>query len=872
MEQGIDPGQTRGELMKTEAAQGLAEGVLGGLAPHLFLEVPQHFALGGEELRRAVRSQAKEEKEFGKEFGAKEAQAGDGAQDPAPKEFFPLGGEGVADAGRAVLLLLAGAHDEAAAFQAIQGGVELAWGHAPDASQIRVEAGEELVAVGRPPKEVAQNHRSHGELTRHIPNWSIPGWNLRVQPAPVQSPPMRLLLLLILWALAALAGPEKLDPILRMLVEAPAELRPAVLAPYGEEPDPCLPVFVELQSGAVGWELPGARSLFGHLATATVPLSRLPRLAEHPGVLRIWASRPLEPLLDRSVPEIGAPALWYGTPGTTGQGVVLGIVDSGVDVLHPAFRTETGGSRLLFYWDQTSPGMGWFPPFWGDEPGEGLYGRVYERRDLEAALRAGTNPAPDALGHGTHVAGIAAGGSALGLPGVAPGADLVVVKTNFYEDSVLDGIRFVLEAARYLGRPAVVNLSLGGHAGSHDGRSPLERAVDLLAQTPGALIVCAAGNEGQSRIHVGGEIRSPTTWTVVPSAASLTVRFWYDDPARFIVTVRAPTGEALTVLPGQSRSMATSSGLVWLDNTLSPLVQEPRQVFLTLSGAAREAQWRVTFEPVFPGRVDGWIESAKMGYFLEGDGERTIAEPGNALSVITVGAYVTRTSWISQAGEQRAEGYALWALAPFSSRGPTRDGRLKPELAAPGAWIASALSSAAAPSSWYVLPDGKHMVLAGTSMAAPHVAGACALLLSLRPDLTRTEVLAALQRGARADTHVGTAPNAAWGWGKLDLPGAWASLGPSQRPPSPWLAALDNPARTGATFRYGCPEGTGWAELQVYDLLGRFLWRESLSPAGGLVRWDLRTLQGHAVASGLYLAVLVTDRGASPPVRVVVQR
>lgn len=688
---------------------------------------------------------------------------------------------------------------------------------------------------------------------------------------------VKLLLLLIVATFLALAGPEKLDPFLRALLQAPAELSPALLALTPAEPDPLVPVFLELREEGVWWELPGARSLLGNIASATLPLSQLRAVAEHPGVTRVWASRPLEPLLDRSVPEIGANALWYGTPSATGQGVIVGIVDSGVDILHPAFRVDRDGdgfwegSRILFYWDQTAAGAGWFPPFWGDEAGEGLYGRAYAQRDLEAAIRSSFSPAPDTLGHGTHVAGIAAGGFGTPFPGVAPAADLVVVKTNFYEDGVLDGIRFVLEAVRFLGRPAVVNLSVGGHAGPHDGRSPFERAVELLAQRPQALIVCAAGNDGESKIHVGGEIRTSTTWTLVAAAASVVVRFWYDNPSRFMVSVRAPTGETMTVLPGQSRSAITSAGLVWLDNS-SSFAQDPQQIFLTLSGAARESRWRITLDPVIPGRVDGWVESSKMGYFSEGGSERTIVEPGNAPSVITVGAYVTRTAWPSQAGEQRAEGYVLWALAPFSSQGPTRDGRLKPDLAAPGAWIISARSREAQVSPWYLLPDGQHMVLAGTSMAAPHVAGSCALLLSLRPDLSRDEVLQALRTGARVDAYVGGAPNNTWGWGKLDLPRAWAALSPPERPPAPWLAALENPARLSVTFRYGCPEGTGWAELHIYDLLGRLLWREALPPGEGVARWDLRTLQGHAVASGLYLAVLVTDRGTSGVVRVVVQR
>ncbi len=687
---------------------------------------------------------------------------------------------------------------------------------------------------------------------------------------------MKLFAFLVFAAFLAFASPEKLDPFLRALLQAPPELGLTLLALTPAEPDPLVPVFLELREAGVWWELPGARSLVGNMATATLPLSQLLSVAQHPGVVRVWASRPVEPLLDLSVREIGAPALWYGTPSTTGQGVVVGIVDSGVDILHVAFRLDRDGdgflegSRILFYWDQTASGTGWFPPFWGDEAGEGLYGRVYAQRDLEAALRNAYSPVPDVLGHGTHVAGIAAGGFASPFPGVAPGADLVVVKTNFYEDSVVDGIRFVLEAGRFLNRPVVVNLSVGGHAGSHDGRSPLERSVELLAQRPRALIVCAAGNDGETKIHVGGEVSASTTFTLVATGTSVVVRFWYDSPSRFVVTVRAPTGEALTVLPGQSRAATTPAGLLWLDNSFSP--QDPQQVFLTLSGAPRDTAWRITFDPVIPGRVDGWVESSKMGYFVEGDNHRTVVEPGNTPSVITVAAYITRNHWVSQAGEQRAEGYVLGALAPFSSRGPTRDGRLKPDLAAPGAWIVSARSRETQVSPWYLLPDGQHMVWAGTSMAAPHVAGACALLLSLRPELTRDEVLRALRAGARVDTSVGAVPNPAWGWGKLDLPGAWATLSPPERPPAPWLAALDNPARLSVTFRYGCPEGTRWAQLRIYDLLGRLLWQEVLPPTEGLARWDLRTLQGQVVASGLYVAVLVTDQGTSAPVRVVVQR
>ncbi|MGB9861486.1 MAG: T9SS type A sorting domain-containing protein, partial [Candidatus Bipolaricaulaceae bacterium] len=122
------------------------------------------------------------------------------------------------------------------------------------------------------------------------------------------------------------------------------------------------------------------------------------------------------------------------------------------------------------------------------------------------------------------------------------------------------------------------------------------------------------------------------------------------------------------------------------------------------------------------------------------------------------------------------------------------------------------------------------------------------------------------------DSHVGSVPNTSWGVGKLDVPKAWASLSPVGPVAKAWLSPLTNPASTAALFRYQVPSGTKWAELRIYDLLGRLIWRQNLDPQGETARWDLQSLRGGKVASGLYLAVLATDQGASDPVRVVVSR
>ena len=186
--------------------------------------------------------------------------------------------------------------------------------------------------------------------------------------------------------------------------------------------------------------------------------------------------------------------------------------------------------------------------------------------------------------------------------------------------------------------------------------------------------------------------------------------------------------------------------------------------------------------------------------------------------------------------------------------------------------IASALSAAASEPDWLRLPDGQHFVLLGTSMSAPHVAGACALLLSLEPNLSWDELLEALTGGARVDGFVGPVPSMAWGWGKLDLPGASGGIAPSPSGARPRLWLLESPVEREARFLYELPQDADWAELRVYTVTGRLLWRQILEPGGGEIHWPLVTSRGAPVASGLYLAVIVSDRGSSAILRVVVQR
>jgi len=718
---------------------------------------------------------------------------------------------------------------------------------------------------------------------------------------------IRLALLVVILpflSLPAAAGPEKLDPLLRALVQTRGEGGPvdllspevlptlvalggdATLSPEEGGPSAPLRVLLLTKDPQGAWLIPMFRphQVVGTLATGEVDLADLDPLADHPQVVYVQASRPVYPAVDWSVPEIGAPALWYSTPATTGEGVIIGVVDTGIDVLHRDFRVDrTGdgfeeGSRILWLWDQTGVGATGFPYWWGDDLAgvETYYGRAFSRQELEIAIASGFPPTRDTSGHGTHVAGIAAGdGSAAGgrMRGTAPGADLVIVKTTFYEDTVLDGVRFVFEAAEALGKPAVVNLSLGGHAGPHDGTSLFEQMIDALVDRPGRAVVVAAGNEGDRRIHIGGDVRTTATWHLEVEKSTVTIQLWHSGTASFSTEVRAPSGETVTALPGTQRRKSTSSGGVWLDNTSLPDPRNlARYIYIALTDVTPGATWAITLTPILGGGwVDGWVENPSSAQFREGDARSTISEPGNAARAITVGAYVTKTQWSSLAGEQREEG-EIGALASFSSRGPTRDGRVKPDLAAPGAWIASARSQNATAAPWLTLPGGEYAMLLGTSMAAPHVTGAVALLFSRRPNLTWSEVRDALLSGARVDGQVGATPNYMWGAGKLDVSRAAALIAGPTPVERPTLALLANPVSREAVFRYHCPSGTRWASLHVYDLAGKLLFTQLLPLPSGDARWSLTTYDGRTVASGLYLAVLVTDRAQSAIVRVVVQR
>jgi subtilisin family serine protease len=274
------------------------------------------------------------------------------------------------------------------------------------------------------------------------------------------------------------------------------------------------------------------------------------------------------------------------------------------------------------------------------------------------------------------------------------------------------------------------------------------------------------------------------------------------------------------------------------------------------------------------GRFDGWV-TTDAGHISDGDSSSTIDEPGNARGVITVGAWNSKAAWPSKLGEQdESDEIELGSLSEFSSQGPTRDGRTKPDLAAPGTWICAALSSSAVAFEDLTHPDGVHVMHRGTSMAAPHVTGTIALLFDVDPQLASADVAELLTSTAVRDSYTGSAPNVRWGYGKLD---AWAALlevgvaePPTPSGPRPTVSVAKNPAVDEVVFAYALPGGTRAASLHVYDVAGRRVFEVPLSVGASDYIWDLVSNGGERVAAGLYLYVIASDRGSSGVGRLVI--
>lgn len=502
-----------------------------------------------------------------------------------------------------------------------------------------------------------------------------------------------------------------------------------------------------------------------------------------------------------------------------GEGVIVGIFDTGIDTEHPDFKTHNG-TRILKLWDISDKSAGVGP--------EGFdYGREYSKSDID------NSPLPvfqkDYDGHGTHVAGTAAGNGSghTDFAGIAYNSDLIIVKgtsqddnDNFTDIDIISGCAYIFREAQQFEKPAVINLSLGTPIGSHDGKGLLPLALSEMV-TSGNIIVAAAGNEGELEIHAGGKVKKGEIieFPIFPiNVCDIFEDFCPDIPNFFLTATdvwysKDAIGElhlyayklgqtGLEVVKGWELSKdAAFENQPILDDNSNPVA------FLSFAGTEEfpsnnsgnfmiqihnggmtsikvdDYLWAIVAKIENDGSIDLWggIPLPKSFPYMPvngtrhfaGDNNMTIGSPADGDSIVSVASFVSKNSWVDKNQNTQNRGITIGSISDFSSIGPSRDGRIVPIISAPGQVIFSALSkdNEDIPDA-AILEGDLYAGLSGTSMASPHVAGAVALMLQVNPNLQFYELIDILSKTAKKDNFTGPDRNNTYGFGKIDVQAA----------------------------------------------------------------------------------------------------
>ncbi|MBS4035336.1 MAG: S8 family peptidase [Ignavibacterium sp.] len=643
--------------------------------------------------------------------------------------------------------------------------------------------------------------------------------------------------------------------------ESIGSLKELIFFHQNEMDDILLPVFIRTSSipaleSMISFLGGKTETVAGDIIVADMPVSTIRELALSSGVIYIEPSTISEMKIDISRVEAKVNQLHNGTGISRpykGNGVVVGVIDSGIDWKHQDFK-NTGGNRIQYLWDMSGSSN---PP-----SGYG-YGTEYTKAQLDANQCAQID-GDDGYGHGTHVAGTAAGngGALSNYIGMAPESDIVFIKgfrtgPGFASTDVVNGCNYIFQKAQQLSKPAVINLSLGGHFGPHDGSSLYEQALTNLTGN-GKIIVAAAGNEGGETMHlsyaVAGSSYNDSYETLIDlySGAQIFVAdMWYNSGSISVglVAYNSSNGSVIGwtngIAPGQKIEDApftvsgNTYGYVTIDATGTNNPNNgANQVLIAVDSHngqinIGDVTWSVyTYGS---GTFDSWVVTGgqystltPQNYFKAGDNQKTVGMPSTAQKLICIGSYVTKTQWIDINGttQNQPGNPVLGQISSFSSLGPSRDGRIKPDLVAPGEVIIAAYSSflTQTPGS-NILQGGKHQKMQGTSMATPHVTGVVALLLEKNPSLDYDQTVTILKNTTKKDGFTGTSANNTYGYGKLDAYNAFQNTsgggGGTQVviiqegfdgnfPPDGWLQQITN---SGFTWLKSNPQNNNFNQI-----------------------------------------------------------
>lgn len=570
-----------------------------------------------------------------------------------------------------------------------------------------------------------------------------------------------------------------------------------------------VPATIELAAGQTPQDLAAygvsVGSVSGTIVTAMIPVGRFVELAES-GICRtLDMGKRQHLMMDHARENLGIDLIHAGTnlpQGYDGSGVVVGVIDIGFEYCHPAFYDVTGAIlRVKKVWNQKDST--------GTAPSGFSYGSEYTTEAQMMAARTDDTMQT----HGTHVTSIAAGcgapsGNGTTYKGIAPGADIVLVPAILQVPNILDAINYIHAYAQSVGKPCVINMSFGSTSGPHDGTAEEDRFVaSLIAQNSDSLVlVASAGNSGADNVHIEKDFSAADSLLVTRVEYDFMenkdgeVDIWgYQNYSVAVSLVNTGSGEqvdftgffstgtdttiVINLLTNNNDSLRCTfklSGINPYNNCYNANIKfdttlASHQMILTVrcDTVATIHAWcdKMTFQST--NLVSGTV-SGDANYSVGGFGTNTDA-------VISVGSYNTRLGFTSYNGIHHAgvSGQNMGDISYFSSLGPTLDGRVKPDIAAPGGMIAAACN-------FYDITDGaigvydttvwngvteKYCTLQGTSMSSPMVTGIVALWMQHNPSLGIDSARAILHRTAHNDRYTGSCvstPNNSWGYGKVN--------------------------------------------------------------------------------------------------------
>ncbi len=467
-----------------------------------------------------------------------------------------------------------------------------------------------------------------------------------------------------------------------------------------------------------------------------------------------------------------------------GKGVLIGFLDSGIDYTNPVFQYADHTTKIVRLWDQSINS--------NQTPAGISYGTEYTREQINEALKSETPylaiPSKDEVGHGTMVAGIAAGNEVpeSGFYGVAPDAEIVFVKLkrakqnltsyfripeeaiSYQENDLMFAYQYLLNVAYELNRPLVICNAIDTSQYAHDGRGTTSNWLSLRATNIGIAVICAVGNEGNTRRHYSGVVNPVNGYDTVelyvgPGARGFSMELWGASPNLFTLDIASPAGEyipriEIKLFETREVTFIFEPTIIYIDYTLAEAQSGDQLILLRFSNPSQGIwKFKVYGRGIEPMRYNIWLPMNNFitpdTYFIRSDPYVTLLSISTAPIPITVTAY-------NDADD---------SLYMNAGRGYTRLGDTKPDIAAPGVGI--------------IAPDLNHgfVAVSGTSASAAHTAGAAAMLFEWGiingryPDMNTQDMKVFMIRGARRNSTLNY-PNRDWGYGILDVYNIFESL------------------------------------------------------------------------------------------------